>query len=118
MDRITQHYTLQNRDTYSLLRFSGDIDAAVVDVARPAILAQLPVSCRNIIIDLSDVAFLDSHGVGLFAHLLKLCHRQQGRFFIAGVEGQPASVLRMVGFNDSLATYCQNVQQALFTLKP
>ena len=71
-----------------------------------------PGRTAHIIVDLQRVAFLDSHGVGLFVSLLKRCHRNQGRLFVAGATGQPASVLKMVGLNASLVTYCNSGDEA------
>lgn len=112
MSTITQNYQLKNRPDYSHLAFVGDLDAATVEAIRPLVQAQMPPLCRNIIVDLGEVDFLDSHGVGFFASLLKRCHRNGGQLYIAAAHGQPASVLRMVGFNNTLVVYCANSSEA------
>ncbi len=113
MTTITKAYELQNRATYSQLIFTGDLDAATVEHIRPALQAQLPQECVQIIIDLENVGFIDSHGVGLFVSLLKRVHRRGGRLLIAGAGGQPAAVLKMVGLNGALVSYCPDRQTAL-----
>lgn len=113
MTTITQAYELQNRATYSQLAFSGDLDAATVEQIKPALQAQLPPDCAQIIIDLENVSFIDSHGVGLFVSLLKRVHRLGGRLLIAGAAGQPAAVLKMVGLNGALVSYCTDRHAAL-----
>ena len=105
-------FEIQNRDHYSLIRFFGFIDASTVEKARPMLHESLPASCPNIIIDLGQVSFLDSHGVGLFVSLLKRVHKQGGKVVFSGAEGQPASVLQMVGLNSALVTYCSNAKEA------
>lgn len=112
MNTVTQYYELQNKPAHSLLVFAGDLDAETVENIRPVLQAQLPDTCANIIVDLQRVDFLDSHGVGLFVSLLKRCHRNHGRLFVAGATGQPASVLKMVGLNASLVTYCSSRDEA------
>lgn len=113
MIMLTQYYQLQNRDHYSLLAFSGDLDAHCVETIRPALLAQIQPQCRFVVIDLHQVAFIDSHGVGLFVSLLKKTQQNGGRLFIAAADGQPASVLRMVGLNNVLVTYCLSKEDAI-----
>lgn len=97
---------------FALLRFTGFIDASSVTQLRPALQTHVPATCPNFVVDLSQVDFLDSHGVGLFVSLLKRAHLNHGRLLIAGAEGQPAAVLEMVGLNDSYVTYCKDVGEA------
>lgn len=111
-ERATSIFEIQNRPDHCLIRFFGFIDASTVEKARPALQAGLPAACPDIVIDMAQVSFLDSHGVGLFVSLLKRVHARGGRLVVAGAEGQPASVLQMVGLNSALVTYCKNAQEA------
>lgn len=111
-------FELNLRRHYAVVRFYGFIDAATVEMIKPALHAQLPEACANIVVDLEKADFLDSHGVGLFVSLLKRAHRLGGKMFIGGIEGQPASVLQMVGFNNTLVTYCPSAQDACALLDP
>jgi anti-sigma B factor antagonist len=113
MTMTTQYYQLQNRDAYCLLSFAGDLDAHSVEVMRPALHSQIGAECAMIVIDLSRVSFIDSHGVGLFVSLLKRAHANKGKLYIAGADGQPAAVLRMVGLGGDLVTYCLSKEDAL-----
>ena len=105
-------FEIQNTPDYALIRFSGFVDASTVAQARPVVQAQVPATCANFVVDLTGVDFLDSHGVGLFVSLLKRAHLNRGRVIIAGAEGQPSSVLQMVGFNGDLVAYCKNTEDA------
>mgnify|MGYP000945073588 CR=1 FL=1 len=116
MTIITQNYELQNRDNYSIITFAGELDAHIVETLGPAMQAQLDDTCRHLVVDLGQVGFIDSHGVGLFVKLLKRVHRRHGQFIIAGAEGQPAAVLRMVGLNKDLVTYCIDKESAIALL--
>lgn len=109
----TQHYELQNRPDYSLLCFAGDLDAHSVEIMRDGLQSQLHGQCRNVVIDLYNVTFIDSHGVGLFVSLLKRVKANNGRLYISGADGQPAAVLRMVGLGPQLVTYCLTKEDAL-----
>lgn len=109
-------FEIQVQSQFTLVRFFGFVDAATVEQMRPSLQSQIPAQSRNIIIDLKDVSFLDSHGVGLFVSLLKQAHKNGGKVYLAAATGQPASVLRMVGFNGTLVTYCPNVNDVYVQL--
>ncbi|MBU6475652.1 MAG: STAS domain-containing protein [Alphaproteobacteria bacterium] len=109
---ISNRIEIENSASSSVIRFFGFIDAAVTEEARGVIAAKIPEDCRNVIVDLAKVEFLDSHGVGMFVSLLKKAHKNGGRLFFIAAEGQPAAVLNIVGFNSTLVTYCQTLQQA------
>ncbi|MCK5556463.1 MAG: STAS domain-containing protein [Alphaproteobacteria bacterium] len=108
---------VQNQSQFSIIRFFGFVDADLVKQAKSVIDAKIPADCPNIIIDLEKVEFLDSHGIGLFASLLKKVHHNNGQLIFAGATAQPASVLDIVGFNGSLVTYCEDLQQACSLLE-
>ncbi len=110
-------FEIQPAPDYTLIRFYGFIDASTVLQIRPALQRQLPDDAANLIVDMRDVGFLDSHGIGLFVSLLKQAHQNQGRLAFAAAKGQPASVLKMVGFNGGLVSYCASLNDAyaLFT---
>lgn len=105
-------FEIQQRTGYVLLRFFGFIDASIVEQIKPSLIEKIPSTCGNIVIDLQRVDFLDSHGVGLFVSLLKRAHKNGGRICFAAADGQPASVLNMVGFNSHLVTYCKDTNEA------
>lgn len=110
-------YEVEVTPDYTLLRFSGNVDACCVEKLRPEILNTVPETAANIIVDLSKVEFLDSHGVGMLVSLLKRSHKNSGKTFFAGAAPQPLSVLKMVGFNSDIVTYAPNAQEALDLLR-
>lgn len=105
-------FEIQIQPQWTLIRFFGFVDASTVQQLKPSLQSQIPRQNRNIIVDLKEVGFLDSHGVGLFVSLLKQVHRNKGSMLIACASGQPASVLQMVGLNGTLVTYCDSVNEA------
>lgn len=111
-ERAANIFEIQNKPGYCVIRFFGFIDASTVEKTRTALQAGLPASCPNIVVDMAQVNFLDSHGVGLFVSLLKRVHVRGGKLVVVGAEGQPASVLQMVGLNNALVTYCKDANEA------
>lgn len=109
--------SIENHPGFSILHFFGTIEAATVEDMKPQIKDQMPETARSIVADLQNVDFLDSHGVGLFVSLLKKAHARGGRLVFVGACDQPASVLGMVGFNNDLVTYCDDLQRAQSVLR-
>lgn len=104
---------IENHTEYSVVRFFGFVDAATVESIKPVVSEKLSKDCPAIIVDLTRVDFIDSHGVGFFVSLLKKVHSRRGRLIFVGAIDQPASVLNMVGFNTALVTYCDDMQKSL-----
>lgn len=113
MSTLAQNiFEIQNSTGYSIIRFFGDVDAGTVEQIRPVLQTGIPEFCPNIMLDLSKVDFLDSHGVGLFVSLLKRAHKNHGHLYIAASDGQPSAVLGMVGFNGTLVRYFGSAEEA------
>jgi len=109
---VNNMFEIQQMPQYILIRFYGFIDASTVSQMRPVLQKRIPDTCRHIVVDLREVGFLDSHGVGLFVSLLKMAHKNNGRIVFAAAKGQPSSVLQMVGFNGGIVSYCQSIEEA------
>lgn len=98
---------------FSILKFSGDMDEAMIRKIRPTLECQLK-NCRNpnYIIDLGQVSFLDSYGVGLIICLLEKSHTRKGRLAITGATGQPQKLLDIVGFNNTYVQFFNTAEDA------
>lgn len=106
-------FEIQNRPDCTIVHLFGQIDAAVVQEVKPLLQEKIPANCVHLVIDLEKVDFLDSHGIGLFVTLLRKVHGNNGSLIFAGAEGQPASVLQMVGFSRPYVSFCNDTAQAL-----
>ena len=101
-----------NYPKFSTIKLIGFVDAGIVENIKPVINDKLVSSCNNVIINFESTEFLDSHGIGFLVSLLKKVHTKKGQMFFAGAHDQPEAVLKMVGFNNNLVTYCSNIQEA------
>lgn len=120
MTAVKSAFHVRTAPSHAVITFSGFVDAASVEEAKPALQRLVPVTCPHIVVDLAGVEFLDSHGVGLFVSLLKRAHMNKGKLYFAGASGQPASVLNMVGFSGNTIVYCKTASEAegLLETKP
>ncbi len=108
---------IKNNGAYSTIKLKGFIDASSIEKIRPIVDKDLEDTSKNIIVDLMDVGFIDSHCIGFFVSLLKKAHAREGKLLILGASGQPESVMQMVGFNNDLVSYCDNITEAKALLK-
>ena len=95
------------------VRFGCDLDSTTVSEVRETVNNIDDITEKNILIDLSSVHFVDSHGVGLFASFLKSAHGNGGVLAFSGVHDQPKSVLEMVGFNEKIVKFFENSETAI-----
>lgn len=114
-EEIQNNIKVEQRGKTTVVYLSKEIEAENIPAFRDEFAKQAQDEFTNIVVDLSAVTFLDSMGVGLFASLFKKSKKKNGNFVFAGADGQPRSVLGMVGF-DELVTYYDSVDQALKNL--
>jgi anti-sigma B factor antagonist len=71
----------------------------------------------KVLVDLRPLTYLDSSGVGALMALFKRLGGDKGRVYFAGVKDQPAYILKVVGFDKTLAL-CESFEDALRKLGP
>lgn len=85
----------------------GDLDAAMVQEMREAV-EKVMGDARLVVIDLTNVDFIDSAGVGLIVRTYKSRQGAKQPMAIVGATGQPRELLgttqidRIIPFHDSL----------------
>lgn len=105
-------FSTESRGQVTLLRFSQDLDGETAMNLQNRLKEVIEDETTSFLVDMENVSFLDSHGVGLFAILLKRAHERGGQLGFSNVDTQPRSVLQMVGF-ESLAKYYESTEMAL-----
>lgn len=79
------------------VRLSGDLDMAVVPELRSRLDSIIDLGCDNLVLDLSEVTYVDSSALGL---LVWLDHRLQpkgGRMVLAGASRDVERILELSG---------------------
>ena len=95
--------TRQIDDTSVCLRLDGDLDAASCEVVRPAFsdLAE-GAEKTTVRLDLANVGFLDSSGVGAIVFLWKRLKQKGSELILVDPTGQPASLLEVLRIGKSI----------------
>jgi anti-sigma B factor antagonist len=104
---------IEERGDVVIARVRGELDMAVAPAMGERIHAGVPTSARMLVIDLSDLDFIDSSGVAmLFALARRLGSRRQELRVVSGF-GQPVSrVLEIVEFDRAAPVY-ESLDEAL-----
>ncbi|MEM7020740.1 MAG: STAS domain-containing protein [Pseudomonadota bacterium] len=107
---------LRQVDQGVVLILHGDLDNLAANRLRPMLedLSQHP-EYQNVIIDLSDVDFMDSLGIGALMFLYKRLMVKERKLLLAGVKTQPFKAMKALTVEKVLACY-PDVQACLEVL--
>jgi anti-anti-sigma factor len=89
-------------DDRAVLTFSGDLDVAVAQRFRQALIDLMEAGSVDLDLDLAEVAFLDSHGLSVLLHARKRVVRQGGSLRVVALSPQVRRVLETTGTHDLL----------------
>ena len=82
-----------------IYKFHDDMDAAAMEAQRDQLENLLSVD-DDLLIDLSEVAFIDSSGVGGLVFLFKRVRASGRQLTVTGLKGQPLQLLIHLGLKD------------------
>lgn len=101
---------ISKKDGCITITFLDDIDAYTVSEFKDNIKSEVNNSGKSdILMDISKVEFIDSHAVGLFVSLLKIAHKNNCKMIFIGANGQPKSILNIVGLNDDVVSFVKTI---------
>jgi anti-anti-sigma factor len=88
-----------------VVQLSGELDAQSVAVMEQHCPASFWAGHEPIAIDLTDVSFIDSSGIGMLVFLVKRLWLNDHLVSITGIHGQPARLLTMLRIHQSIPCY-------------
>jgi len=90
---------IEDRGTVVLARVTGELDLAGAPRTGESIAEAVNTSARGLVVDFSDLDFIDSSGIAmLFSLARRLGNRRQQLRVVAPPDGAVARVLRIVDF--------------------
>jgi anti-anti-sigma factor len=81
------------RDIYSVVSLRGDCDLYSAPGFKAAMLEKIKLGARYILIDMTELSYLDSSGVGAIISILQSAKRAGGEVKFQGLKGGPRRVL-------------------------
>jgi anti-anti-sigma factor len=86
-----------------IIQLQGEMDAQGCTKLRPALDQLAAEHAHNkVVLDLSEVGFLDSSGVGVIVFLFKRLKNAGGDLSIANVHGQPRELMKLLRIDSAI----------------
>ncbi|HOO17507.1 MAG: STAS domain-containing protein [Phycisphaerae bacterium] len=83
------------RESGPVVRVSGEVDLRTSPQMREVLLRVAHKNPKRLIVDLSDVSYMDSSGVGTMVEIKRLVERGGGRLVLAGLQPRVRSVFEV-----------------------
>jgi len=94
----------------ALVSIAGELDIATVPRASAALEAGPAASAGAVVVDLADVAFMDSTGLAALVKLEHALADRDGRLLIACPEGPARLLLDVTGLAEQLAVFATRAE--------
>lgn len=99
------------RGDHSVLSLRGEIDVYTAPLLRQAILDLLEQNKLNVVVDMTEVDFLDSTGLGVLVEGLKRVRSREGSFSIVATQDKILKIFDITGLNKAFPIH-PSVDQA------
>lgn len=100
----------RSADGIRVARVRGEVDLRTSPQLREMLLAEARAAVGILVIDLSDVGYMDSSGVGTLVFVKREVERTGGRVVLAGLQPRVRSVLEITHL-DKFFTIVQSVDE-------
>ncbi|HEY2793011.1 MAG TPA: STAS domain-containing protein [Micromonosporaceae bacterium] len=94
---------VHDADRIRTLRLSGDLDLVGRDTFLDAITTAVADGVSELLIDLGDLAFIDSTGIGALVRARHTADQNSIRYAVIGATGRIADVLTLAGVLEFLS---------------
>lgn len=85
-----------------IVKLSGEMDALGCSKIRPELEKIAQTEHKQIILDLREVSFLDSSGVGAIVFLYKRLKVNNRKLSISGANGQPEELMKLLRIDSAI----------------
>jgi len=85
-----------------VVKLCGEMDALGCTKIRPRLEQITGTEHSNVELDLSQVSFLDSSGIGAIVFLYKRLKAQERSLMIVGVQGQPQELMKLLRIDSAI----------------
>lgn len=103
---------LRNVDNVSILDCSGDVDLYSSTRLREALLNEMRSGKPDVLVNMSDVSYIDSSGIATLVEGLQLSRETKTRFGLYGLRSNARSVLELARLHTVFVIF-DNEKEAL-----
>ncbi len=104
-------YEVSRLNEKILLKLEGDIDIAVAPQLREALEKILEEGAKKIVIDITNVPFIDSTGLGLFVNAYKKVSQRGGWVAFVGASRAIRKIFQLTKL-EVLFKFCDTIEEA------
>jgi anti-sigma B factor antagonist len=101
----------------AILRLEGHLDSISSNYLKESINRLFEDSIYNIVVDLKDVGFVDSAGLGQLVSALRMCTHQKGTVVLSGVNDSVIDLLRITRLDTVFRIY-ETSEEAAQSITP
>lgn len=105
-------------DTTVIIEVGGELESATCDDLREAILHEVAMNRSHIIVDLREVTFIDSTGLGVLVGGLKKMREHQGKFSLVSTQPRITRILQISGLMKFFPIYSTPEEAAAEEVAP
>ncbi|MDX2321855.1 MAG: STAS domain-containing protein [Moritella sp.] len=102
---------LRPHDGIIVLKLASDLDSEHVVSLQPSLEALVEQHSENIILDFSNVTFIDSTGIGAIVFLFKRLTSQRRTLALLKVSGQPYKLMTMLRVENAIP-FIENITES------
>jgi anti-sigma B factor antagonist len=106
-------FGVEREPGWALLQLSGDIDAVWVHREQEAITQFFEDCPALVVVDLEQVTFMDSSGLGLLARCVKTCNDNQGEVVVAHAAKGVRKAIEVVGLDQFVTLVDESAEQVI-----
>jgi anti-sigma B factor antagonist len=85
-----------------MIQLVGEMDLANVDEAKDAVMAAIESEDVEVIVDLSELEFIDSIGISMLLEAQAASRRDSNRLSFRGVHADVARIMQLTGVDQQL----------------
>lgn len=104
---------IRQSGTVVVAQLNGDIDMAATSALTAAISGAMTAEATALVVDLSDVRYLDSAGIQMLFDLARLLDNGRRSFGIAVREDSPVRAVVKLAHVDEVAALCPSVDECV-----
>jgi len=99
------NFTQYPLNDHYVLTLEGEFDAQFVKEGEEEFKEFVEENSSNIIVDLSNVTFIDSSGIGVLVFYYKRLKSQKRKLVLIGANGQPLKIMKMLRIDETIESY-------------
>jgi anti-sigma B factor antagonist len=103
---------VDKRQTYSILKIKGDVDLYSSPTVRKQIIPLVSKKNANLLVDFTNVTYMDSSGVATLVEALQLTNKNKGKLRLFNL-GQAIKDVFELSRLDKVFEICDNEHDAL-----